>query len=541
LTSDDHISSMIFYTAGSLPSGFATNDRIKKIFSLKEAENLGILDDHADETKGTGGQVTVTGTWIAGETVQIEIDGASLGRFVLTTTTITSLVAGLVAAINANTATGLKHGWVATDADPIVTLVQPGKLGVVNNAGSNLVFVDRNAADTAASAGGSSTDVQFSSGVGSYFAIEHYHISEYFRIQPKGVLFVGIFVQATYNGDEIRTVQDFALGEIRQGMVYLSHEAFAASQMTTSQADLDTLETEDKPMSLLFHADMAPTTAAALADLSTFSNERVSAIAGEDGDFAEAAYVQTKIYKKGDKITHQGKALIAKADIPLATPGDNPGPFDLTNWTVRQLDLPAIQGFSISTIGASLGTVSLASVHENIGYVTPFNLDDGTKLNNPGLATGELYRDISAALRDTLNDFHYIFIRDHQGISGTFHNDSHTGIVETNDFATIENVRTMDKAVRNIRISVLPNLNGPLFVDAVSGELSEDTISLFKSDAERPVEQMVTDGELSGQSVTIDPTQNVLSTSKLIIGVVLVPVGVAREIVFEIGFAVKIA
>ena len=53
LLGEDHLSSLIFYTDGDLPSGFTSSDRIKKIFSLAEAESLGILDDHADETKGT--------------------------------------------------------------------------------------------------------------------------------------------------------------------------------------------------------------------------------------------------------------------------------------------------------------------------------------------------------------------------------------------------------------------------------------------------------------------------------------------------------
>jgi len=69
LPGSDHLSGMTFYTAGSLPSGFSSNDRIKKIQSVPEAEALGIVDDHSDETKGTGGQVVIGGSWIAGNTV----------------------------------------------------------------------------------------------------------------------------------------------------------------------------------------------------------------------------------------------------------------------------------------------------------------------------------------------------------------------------------------------------------------------------------------------------------------------------------------
>jgi len=540
LTGEDHISSMVFYTAGTLPSGFGTSDRIKKIFSVKEAEDLGILDQHADETVATGGQVTVTGTWIIGEIVRIEIDGASIGQFTLTATTIASLVAGLVAAINAETNTGRNHGWVATDANPIITLVQPAKLGLKNDTGTPIVFVNRNATDTAASAGGSSTDVQMSGGVGAYFAVLHYHISEYFRLEPKGVLFVGIFAQGTYDATEIETVQTFADGAIRQMGVYVSHETFTAGALTTTQGILDDLEALHQPLSVVFHSDMSSATLSTLATLQTLSNERVTMLIGEEGDYHQPAYVNTKAYVAGEKVIFQGGAYQAKSAIAVASPGDNPGPYDASNWVFLRDNLQGVNGFSIGTTGVTLGTVAFASVHENIAWVEKFPLVTGTGLDEVAFATGDLYKDISASLKDTLDDFHYVFLRKQQGLSGTWFSDSWTAIIETNDFATLENVRTMDKAVRNIRTNNLPNLNRPLYVNE-DGTLSEDTIAIFKNDTDKALEAMEIDGEVSFFAVTIDPLQNVLSTSKIIIGVQIIPVGVAREIQFDIGFVLKIA
>ena len=142
-------------------------------------------------------------------------------------------------------------------------------------------------------------------------------------------------------------------------------------------------------------------------------------------------------------------------------------------------------------------------------------------------------------VKDTLDDYHYIFLRKHQGISGTYFNDSWTAIAATSDYAAIENVRTMDKAVRNIRINVLPNLASPLYVND-DGTLSEDTIALFTNDSERALIDMQTADEISAKGVTINPAQDVLATSKIVVGVMIVPVGVGREIEFQIGFAVKI-
>ena len=529
LPGKDHLSSMIFYTAGSLPSGFGSSDRIKKIFSIKEAENLGIVDDHSDETKGTGGQVVIAGTWLAAETATISIDGGVLGTFTVVTgsTAISDVVTGLVAAVNAGTATGIKHGWTAADVGGTdVTLTQPAKLGIVNNGGSHIVFTETSAA-------GTGTPTQFTSGVGSYFAVLHYHISEYFRLQPKGVTWIGIFAQGTYDATEIQTVQDFANGEIRQTGIYLSHEVFASSQLTVTQGILDTLETENKPLSVVFHSNLKSATLSALPDISALTNKKVSMLIGEEGDYHQLAYDNAKAYLSGEKVTFQGKTYISKA----ATTGN--APWDASKWTELRENLQAISGFSIGTMGATLGNVSFAAVNESIAFVAKFNVVTGTGLDEVAFATTDLFRDISTTLKDTLNDFHYIFLRKIQGISGTFNSDSFTAITITSDFATIENNRTIDKAIRNIRTNVLPNLNSPLFVND-DGTLSEDTISLFKNDAQRALVDMVADGELSAQSVSIDPTQNVLSASKIVITVVLVPVGVAREIEINIGFALKL-
>lgn len=529
LPGEDHLSGMTFYTAGSLPSGFATNDRIKKIQSVPEAEALGIVDDHSDETKGTGGKVVIGGSWIAGETASITIEGAVLATFTVLSgaTAISDVVTGLKDAVNAQTNTGIKHAWTADEtAGTDIDLTQPDRLGIVNNAGSNIAFVET-------SVSGTGTPTQFTGGVGSYFVILHYHIAEYFREQPKGVTWVGIFAQGTYDATELKTIQDFANGDIRQMGVYLSHEVFASSQLTVTQGVLTTLETENKPLSSVFHSDLSSATLSTLPNISTLTNNRVSMLIGEEGDFHQLVYDNGKAYLSGEKIIFQGKAYISKAN----TTGNSP--WDGVSWTELRENLQAISGFSIGTMGATLGNVSFAKVSDSIAFVGKFNLVTGTGLDEVAFATGDLFKDVSTNLRDTLNDFHYIFLRKIQGISGTFNSDSFTSISITSDFATIENNRTIDKAVRNIRTSVLPLLNSPLFVND-DGTLTEDTISLFRNDSDKPLLDMEIAAEISARQVTIDPSQNVLASSQLNIGVLIVPVGVARNIVFNIGFAVNI-
>ena len=51
---------------------------------------------------------------------------------------------------------------------------------------------------------------------------------------------------------------------------------------------------------------------------------------------------------------------------------------------------------------------------------------------------------------------------------------------------------------------------------------------------------MVRDGELSAFEVLIDPNQPVLSTGTLVLTIKLVPIGIANQIIVNIGFTTQI-
>jgi hypothetical protein len=126
------------------------------------------------------------------------------------------------------------------------------------------------------------------------------------------------------------------------------------------------------------------------------------------------------------------------------------------------------------------------------------------------------------------------------GIDGSYFNDSGSAIAVSNDFAYIENNRTIDKAIRNMRALLLPALSSPIKVNA-DGTLTEDSVQYFQSLAKRALETMERDAEVSAYEVTINPAQNVISTSKIVISVLIVPVGVARRIEVNVSFTTQIA
>jgi len=369
LASKDHISGLVFYN-DTLPSGFGVSDRVKTIFSLEEAEALGIIEGSAD------------------------------------------------------------HG------------------------------------------------------------VEWYHIREFFQKQPSGELWLGYFAEPVGAPDflEVATLQNTALGTIRQVGVFFVGSAFADAQVTALQAVATTLKGESKPLSILYGGDIS-----AVSDLSTLSDQRlltapnVSVCIGQDG-------------------AGKGAALFVSTST------------------------------SVTDLGAKLGAVSNANVNESISYYEKFPMvTDGTEFDTPAFANGDLVSTAATALVEAIDDKGYIFLVKEVGFSNTFNSDSYTSVAVTNDLATIENNRTIDKATRNLRTLIVPKLGSPLRVNE-NGTLREDTIKTFKALGDVALSKMEADGELSAYEVIINAAQDVVTSGQLEITVKLVPVGVAREIVINLGF-----
>jgi hypothetical protein len=487
LPNNDHITGFLADSA-ALPTGtgggFASNDRIKKVASLEQAEALGIVDTHADETVATGGSVQITAAGASGDVWTIAItpvnaDTVTLGTYTEKTGDTPALIAaGLEAAIDALTAT---HGYSASSTTDTVNLTAAPKQGIALN-GAGL---------TGTSSGAGTTSVtQFTSGVASDIAHIHYHVSEFFRIQPKGILYIGIYDEnaGTYDGTNITNILDFADGEIRQVMVYLK-ATFASSMITATQSVVNINAGEDQPLNVLIGADLSATTISGVINLRALASDRVSGILGEDGGA-------------------EGKRLTG------------------------------VLGRSITSLGASTGAVALAAVSDSIGWIQKFPMA-GLELNVINFATGEAVKGQPRAIIEDLSQTKgWVLLKKEKGLENSYHEDSPVANLITSDFAYIENGRTIDKARRNIRAQLVPFINSPLFVDPTSGQLTEFTISVFTNQANQALDPMVTDLELSGFSVVIDPSQNVLASSEIVLTVTLVPVGVARQITINIGFGV---
>lgn len=334
---------------------------------------------------------------------------------------------------------------------------------------------------------------------GANSKLEYYQVKQFFAMQPNGKLYIHIanvpVTPGSHTFPEVETLQNFANGEIRQlGIVFdvIDSVTFGTAGLAAIQTKADAVKAANKPLSVLVGFDDSTLAdPSAYVDISGAASQNVSVVISQDG-------------------SNEGAALVVS------------------------------EGKSVPAVGAILGSVSLANVNENIGWVQKFNFVKGKEFSEPEFTSGDAYKNIASSLEDTLNTYGYVFLKNHIGSTGTYANYSFTATEQTSDYSTIENNRTIDKAIRLVRQFMLPNLNRPLDVNA-DGTLTENAIAILDSDARRALDQMAINEEIGDpvqDSVKINPDQDVLGTSKVVIAITVTPVGVAREIQVNIGLGV---
>lgn len=328
------------------------------------------------------------------------------------------------------------------------------------------------------------------------YKVVHYHISEYFRLNPQSELWVGLLLATTTVDNPILAFQNAADGRMRQlGVMYPT--GILIGTLLTVVAELQSQAmlcyNEEMPLHVVY-APQLPNdlVLSSLPNLRNGTSNYVSVVISQDG---------------------AGKGATLFDDL----------------------------GVSISCIGACLGTISRANVYENIGWVAKFNVAS-SELDVPALSNGSLFKAvfITEASIKSISDKGYIILRKHRGISGTYFNDSHVANSFTSDYVYIENNRVIDKAIRNMRTFLRPEFNRPLYVSE-SGKLRPDVVGYLESVGKKALEAMYNSGEISNYTLIIDPNANVVESGEVEFGVAIQPVGVNRTTTVNIGFTVRIA
>ncbi len=336
-------------------------------------------------------------------------------------------------------------------------------------------------------------------------SVLHYQASEFFRINQGAKLYCQSVASSDGLFTEVKNMLSFSNGSIRQ--IAICDFKTPVSKLIETTKALEKHATyfwnKNTPVNFLLSVKVSSTDLATLANLREQKCENVSVVIGQDG---------------GGRGSYLAKT----------TP-------------------------SISCIGAVLGSLSKSNVHESIAWVERQNLvtEDpydkkltggsilARELDEPAICDGSL---VSSFTDDQLGQFDekgYLFAIKHVGVAGSFLNDSHTATSLDSDYAYIENGRTISEAVRKINRALIPKVSSPTYVDATTGELDPTTVSGLEALCDQQLDEMIVKGQISGYSVSINPNQKILTSSKLRIVLKIVPVGTLREIEVSIGLTLK--
>lgn len=332
----------------------------------------------------------------------------------------------------------------------------------------------------------------------------HYHASEFFRINEGAKLYVQSVESSDGTYSEVKTLQNFAEGNIKQVAVCdfkreLNTLSNAVSKLNQIATELGALNI---PLSILLSVKVENSEMTSLPNLHELNAERVSVVIGQD---------------KG------GRGGFVASTNP-----------------------------SVSCIGAVLGAVAKAKVGESIGWVEKQNLvstayekaltggeEKARELDSIGFCDGSAIGDYTPQQLEAINEKGFLFLIKHTGTTGSYCNDSFTATSLESDFAYIENNRTIDKAIRGIHKVLLPKISGPIIIDPDTGKLENSAVAGLESLCDEVLDQMVRESEISGYQVKINPNQQVLKTSKLEVVVRIIPTGTLRKIEVKIGLTLK--
>lgn len=311
----------------------------------------------------------------------------------------------------------------------------------------------------------------------------HYHLSEAYRLNNSLRLYLGIYSSgeddedtSEYDFAEISSLRRKANGEIRQVVVWAGEKEYNKTDVRKLQEEATKAENEEMPLSIIYCPKVSDVTQMESGVQS--GNRNVSVCVGED----------------------------------------------LEN---------GISGVNVTMAGVVLGILSKSKVNESIAWVKKFD----TGIYKAGLVDGRAYNELSQTEIASMEEKRLLFVKTYAGYSGVYMNDSYTMDESKSDYNTIERMRTMDKAVRGVREYMLPMVGAPVEIDAQSGKIDAAVVEMWKNEANRYLEQMDRDEEISGYEVEIDSEQNVLSTSKIEIVIRQVPMGIARKIAIKMSYA----
>jgi len=315
---------------------------------------------------------------------------------------------------------------------------------------------------------------------GTYVGV-HYQVSEFFRVQPEGELW--IMFQVQLNSE----VVELSGGKVRQVAIILDD----------------------------------------IADVTSVAQAAATAAAAMHAPFYVVCGYLPDTYTNGSETD---LASLQADDVCVVAFGD----FDNNGAQVAS-DLG--EDYT-PAVGAVLGAISRTAVGNSYAWKRTGELSDGRELDRIALPNGD---EATVSQITGLHTKRYVVGRKYFGSAGTYAVASPSATAATRDIKSTERARVMHKAKRLIYTALSNEINGRVEVDAETGKLATGSVAFYEQLANGALDVMLSNGEISGRSNFVDPDQDILSTPILKVRTQIVPIGIAESIEVEIGFSLELA
>lgn len=347
----------------------------------------------------------------------------------------------------------------------------------------------------------------------------HHHISEFFRLQPNGTLYLAIYAQT----ETVTTLTDGFNSKLEQ---------FIKSEVANR---------EIKFIGLVLNreAGYTPTYTDGIDDdviLGVAKSQTIFSKLITENIIVDGILIGTVIDSQTSVTNLHDIRGLASENVSLVINQDP--------------KVKEVHGVNYVGVGTALGALAIRMVHESLGSVDTRKKPD-EKIGNENysltdsanelwlsaaLSDGRSVNDLSATDVETLTTKGYIFVGYYEGYAGMYFNDSPTSTDISNDYAYIESNRTWGKAARITINALIPKIKSDVDIDEATGYIDSMTIDSWVELVKNRISQMLKDEEISAFSFYINPDQNVLSGAPIETELSVTPKGIAREIKSTIGF-----
>lgn len=344
----------------------------------------------------------------------------------------------------------------------------------------------------------------------------YHHISEFFRLAPNGTLYIMLTVQGTTLTEMVDKdeellkkliLSDVANREIKYCGVVMN-PASDYVETLSGGLDADVLSAVPKAQELL--------------DSLRADNILVDGIVIEGVHFNGTAADATDLRSLASE----------NVNVVIA---QEPGVYDIDSYS--------------AAVGSVLGMAAARKVSENWGSVDIINKPD-TKKGSPNypltdaanalwlsanLSSGLPVSDYSNTDLAALKAKGYIIAAAYENYPYIYLNGGMTCTAISSDFYSAERNRVWNKAARYVIAALTPKINSKVKIDAGTGYIAPVTIANWEAVTNAEVSKLLADDDVSAVSVSINPEQNVLGGSPIVVQIAVTPDGIAEQIVGEIG------